>query len=101
MVHQTIAAGLTPIVGIPVPIVAEDAPQDWEPVANFSQSAKMLETYCAWLKTYCQAFRIPTVDFREDFLDAQGNARRDLFCDGLHPNAQGHRLMAKKIGEKL
>ena len=101
MVHQTIAAGLTPIVGIPVPIVPEDAPKDWEPVANFRESAKLLETYCAWLKTYCQAFRIPTVDFREDFLDAQGNVRRELFCDGLHPNAQGHRLMAKKIGEKL
>ena len=68
---------------------------------DYESAAKLLDTYCAWLKTYCRAFRIPTVDFREDFLDAQCNARRELFCDGLHPNAQGHRLMAKKIGEKL
>ena len=101
MVHQVIAAGLTPVVGIPLPIVPEDAPKDWEPVANFRESAKLLETYCQWLKTYCKAFHIPVVDFREDFLDVQGNVRRELFCDGLHPNSQGHRLMAQKIGEIL
>ena len=101
MVHQTIAAGLIPVVGIPLPIVSEDAPQEWEPVANFHRSAKLLEDYCAWLKTYCKAFGIPVVDFRADFLDARGSARRELYCDGLHPNAQGHRLMASKIGEML
>ena len=101
MVHQVIAAGLTPVVGIPLPIVPEDAPKEWEPVANFREAAKLLESYCQWLKTYCKAFRIPTVDFRADFIDAQSCARRELFCDGLHPNAQGHRLMANRIGEKL
>ena len=101
MVHQVIAAGLTPIVGISLPIVPEDAPQDWDPVANFREAAKILEGYCAWLNTYCKAFGIPTVDFRADFLTPDGQVRRELYCDGLHPNAQGHRLMAKKIGEKL
>ena len=101
MVHQTIAAGLQPLVGIPIPIVPEDAPSQWEPVANFRDSAKLLESYCAWLKTYCKAFGIPTVDFRVDFLDARGQVRRELYCDGLHPNIEGHRLMAQKIGEIL
>ena len=101
MVHQVIAAGLTPVVGIPLPIVPEDAPKDWEPVANFREAAKTLEGYCRWLKIYCTAFSIPTVDFRADFLDAQGQPRRELYCDGLHPNIEGHRLMAQKIGEIL
>lgn len=104
MVHQVIAAGLTPVVGIPLPIVPEDAPKDWEPVANFQEAAKRLNNYCDWIKTYCKAFGIPTVDFRADFLDSQGRVRSELFCDGLHPNAQGHRLMAQKFlafGEKL
>ena len=104
MVHQVIAAGLTPVVGIPLPIVPEDAPKDWEPVANFYEAAKLLDTYCQWLKTYCKAFGIPTVDFRADFIDSQGKVRRELFCDGLHPNTQGHRLMAQKLltfGENL
>ena len=102
MVHQVIAAGLTPIVGIPLPIVPEDAPRDWDPVANFHSAAKVLDGYCQWLKTYCKAFGIPTVDFREDFLASDSQARRELYCDGLHPTAQGHRLMAQKLlGEKL
>ena len=104
MVHQVIAAGLTPVVGIPLPIVPEDAPKDWAPVANFYEAAVRIESYCQWLKTYCKAFGIPTVDFRADFIDSQGKVRRELFCDGLHPNAQGHRLMAQKLltfGENL
>ena len=102
MIHQAMAAHMMPVVGIPLPIVPEDAPQDWDPVANFHSAATILEGYCMWLKTYCKAFGIPTIDFREDFLTSEGQVRRELYCDGLHPTAQGHRLMAQKIlGEKL
>lgn len=101
MVHQVMAAGLNPVVGIPLPIVPEDAPQEWAPVANYYGSAKLLENYCQWLKTYCKAFSIPTVDFRADFLDGQGQVRRELYCDGMHPNRQGHQLMAQRVGEIL
>lgn len=100
MVHQLSAAGYRPLVGIPLPICPQDAPKKWAELANFEKSAQMLEQYCAWLKAFCAAFDIPTVDFREDYVN-QDTIRRELFLDGLHPNAEGHALMAKKLREVL
>lgn len=100
MVHQLSAAGYRPLVGIPLPICPQDAPQKWAELANFEESARLLEQYCAWLKAFCAAFDIPTVDFREDYVNQSG-VRRELFLDGLHPNPEGHILMAKKLREVL
>ena len=100
MVHQLSAAGYRPLVGIPLPICPQDAPQKWAELANFEKSAQMLEQYCAWLKAFCAAFDVPTVDFRKDYVN-QDVIRWELFLDGLHPNAEGHALMAKKLREVL
>jgi hemolysin III len=47
------------------------------------------------------AFHVFTVDFRPLFLDAAGSARRELYLDGLHPNREGHRLMAQLLCRRL
>lgn len=101
MVHQLSAAGLSPIVGIPLPICVEDAPQKWAKLADFSRSAALLEEYCRWIGVFCEAFDIPVVDFRKDYVNQGGSVRRELFLDGLHPNAQGHALMAARLREAL
>ena len=100
MVHQLSAAGYRPLVGIPLPICPQDAPKKWESLANFEKAAQLLEQYCAWLKAFCAAFDIPTVDFREDYVNQSG-VRRELFLDGLHPNAEGHKRMAARLLEAL
>ncbi len=99
IVHQAMAAHMLPVVGTPLPICPEDAPQAWADLADFSKAAQQLEAYARWLKTFCQAFQIPLVDFRQDFFSPEGTVRRELLLDGLHPNAQGHALMAKRLTE--
>ena len=99
-VHQLSAAGYRPLVGIPLPIAVEDAPQKWAGLADFTASARALEEYCGWLRRFCTAFDIPVVDFRKDYVN-QNSVCRDLFLDGLHPNAEGHRLMATRLLEAL
>ncbi len=101
MVHQLSAAGCRPLVGIPLPICPQDAPQKWAKLANFETAAQLLEDYCAWLKLFCHTFDVPTVDFRSDYVNQDGSVRRELFADGLHPNAQGHALMARRLREVL
>ena len=96
MVHQLTAAGCRVLVGIPLPIVPEAAPQKWAALADFHAAANILEDYCRWLKVFCEAFDIPTVDFYSDYVN-----RPELFADGLHPNAEGHKLMAKRLQEAL
>ena len=101
MIHQLTSTGYRPLIGIPLPICPEDAPKKWAALADFARSAALLEDYCRWLRTFAEAFDIPTVDFRKDYVNQGGSLRRDLFLDGLHPNAEGHRLMAITLQETL
>lgn len=99
LVHQAMAAHLLPVVGIPVPVAVEDAPGLWANVTDFAEAARLQADYCRWLKLWCQSFRIPCVDFRQDFVTSEGTVRRELLADGLHPNAEGHRQMARRLLE--
>lgn len=101
IVQQLQARGNRVWVGMPLPICPEDAPAKWSELADFEESASLLEGYCQWLKRFCKAFDVPMVDFRADFICTDGSVRQELFLDGLHPNAQGHALMAKRLQEVM
>lgn len=101
MLQQIFAAGFEPVVGIPLPAVAADAPRQWANVVDFEKAAELLTAYCAWLKDFSASFSIAVVDFRCDFVDDKGEAKRQLFLDGLHPTAEGHRLMAQRLLTQL
>ena len=97
MIHQAMAAHMLPVVGIPLPIAPEDAPKGWGKIADFHKAAAQIEAYSLWLKDFCAAFGVAYVDFRQDFLTPDGTVRRELFVDGLHPNAAGHKRMAQRL----
>ena len=78
MVHQLSAAGFQPVVGIPLPICVEDAPQKWAKLADFARSAALLEEYCRWLRVFCETFGIPVVDFHNDYVNQDGSVRREI-----------------------
>lgn len=101
MIHQLFAAGVLPMVGVPLPVDARRVPPSWEAAADFSAAARTLEDYCAWLQRYCAAFGAVCVDFRTDFLAPNGEVRAALLLDGLHPTAEGHRLMAARLSGQL
>ena len=96
MVHQLLAAGCRVYVGLPLPIDADAAPKKWATLANFHQANATLTAYRQWLTTFCAAFDVPVVDFAKDYVN-----RKDLYLDGLHPNAAGHKLMAQRVLEVL
>ena len=97
MIHETLSAGLQPVVGIPLPVDPALAPQRWADVVDFRQAAVLLEEYARWLKDFSAAFSVKTVDFREDFLNPDGTVVRELYLDGLHPNREGHQKMAARL----
>lgn len=94
--------GIPLIVGIPVPMIGEVIPQrDYYPGRDNLKNAALLEEFARLLKIYCTQKGIPHADFREVFLDEAGQARKELFFDGLHPTAQGHELMAQVLCKVL
>lgn len=73
--------GIVPVVGIPAP-------------CNDSRAGE-LPKLCRQLRTYCTSQEVACIDFYAVLADDGGTGfRADLDSDGLHPNKQGHQLMA-------
>ncbi len=100
--RQALALGLPLILGLPLPVVPEDlgAPV-WEPDRDNFQIAKLCDQYANWVQQFAAANQIPLVDFRTPFLRPDGRVNGSLFQDGLHPTAEGHRLMADALCRTL
>ncbi len=47
-----------------------------------------------WLKDYCATNGFVYLDYYSAVLDDKGMLRRELSEDGLHPNADGYKIMA-------
>lgn len=102
IVRNAQAQGIVCIVGIPVPMAAEDlAFRPWDPERDQAHIAMQCRRYAQWLTVYCRERNIPYVDFHTPFLNADGTVRRELLSDGLHPNAMGHRVMADTLCHTL
>ncbi len=101
MIQQLLTAGALVLVGIPMPIVPGWHPEEWGAVVDFAAAEELLRRYADWLRAYCAAFHVPTVDFAAAFLAEDGTVRRELFLDGLHPNPEGHRQMAQLLCRRL
>ena len=98
MVRNAQAQGIRCIVGIPVPMAAEDlAFRPWDPDRDRTHIALQCHNYAQWLILYCRERNIPFVDFYTNFLNDDGTVRRELFSDGLHPNTMGHQVMADTL----
>ena len=101
MIQQLLTAGALVLVGIPMPIVPGWHPEEWGAVVDFAAAEELLYRYADWLRAYCAAFHVPTVDFASAFLAEDGSLRRELYLDGLHPSPEGHRLMAWLLCKRL
>jgi len=47
-----------------------------------------------WLKNYCAEHKLVYLDYYTHLLGPDGMLRTDLAADGLHPNAEGYKIMA-------
>lgn len=100
--RQAKAYGIPLIMGIPVPAIAQDlAVRDYYPGRDNGKISALVDEFGRMLTIYCREKDVPFADFRSAFLDGSGKGRRELFFDGLHPTAEGHRLMAGVLAEIL
>lgn len=100
--RQAKAFGIPLIMGLPIPMIAEDlSVRDYYPGRDNRRIAALTDEFSRMLKIYCMEKEIPFADFREPFLGPDGLGRRELFFDGLHPTAEGHELMAQVLCQTL
>jgi lysophospholipase L1-like esterase len=54
-----------------------------------------------WIAELCRSRGFPYIDFHSALKDAGGQLRADLSDDGLHPNAEGYKIMAPLVEAAL
>ncbi len=95
---------ITPIVGLPLPLLMENIQRQemMAPIAGWQKCVQKLSDLVAALKTSARESDIVCLDFYHPFLDKNGDILGKYYLeDGLHPNKQGHRLMAEKAVDLL
>jgi len=90
---------ITPIVGLPLPLLMENIRQQemMVPLAGWPQCVRKLAELVAALSASARASDIICLDLYHPFLGENGEPLAKYFLeDGLHPNREGHLLMAEK-----
>jgi len=95
---------ITPIVGLPLPLLKENIQRQemMAPVAGWQKCVRKLSDLAAALTASAGESDIACLDFYHPFLGKNGETLGKYYLeDGLHPNKQGHLLMAKKAVDLL
>jgi acyl-CoA thioesterase-1 len=95
---------IIPIVGLPIPLLMQNIERRemMAPLAGWPKCMQKLSDLVAALKTSARQSDIACLDFYHLFLNQNGEAIPKYYLeDGLHPNGQGHRLMAEKVVDFL
>ena len=101
MVHQLFARGEAPIVAVGPDLGGINYPHAWCSLTDFQRAEGPVREYADWLERFCDAFGVRMLDFRGDFRDKNGQVRTELYLDGLHPNPEGHRVMAARVAKVI
>jgi lysophospholipase L1-like esterase len=100
MRHLAANAQIAFIVGTALPIKIEQVDKSWACFADMKKSEQLCRDYILWLKLFCETFGASFIDLWA-FFDAALKENNDLYLDGLHPNEQGHRIIAEFIAKKV
>lgn len=102
MIRHAQTFGIPIVIGIPIPFVPERfAKQEWFADRDNEHISRQCERLAQVLRAFCAGREIPVIDYRKAFLNGDGTVRTELYTDALHPNADGHRVMAEVLCQRL
>jgi lysophospholipase L1-like esterase len=104
MACQAQYRNIVPIVGLPLPLYMDNIRQQtmMAPIAGWDKCLNKLSELVNALSVAAEESDIVCLDFYHPFIGTNGNIQGKYFLeDGLHPNKQGHLLMAEKMVELL
>ena len=95
MIERALAAGISPIIGIPIQIDGEMLKRCWYSYFSIEETVQLFEKYREWLIHYCEEKGLPYVDFQKkypEYLERAGVTYR--YQDGVHPTKEGYLALA-------
>lgn len=96
MIGRAQAAGIRPLLGIPVPF-CPPIREDWDSMADFPGLSPLYSAYMNRLLAIAAARGCGIVDFRSgmsEHVRKAGGDARSYFGDGIHLNEKGHAVFA-------
>jgi lysophospholipase L1-like esterase len=96
MARLAVAAGIRPLVGIPLPFHLP-VREDWAAETDFARASRLYDGYAEALTAWSAARGYYAVNFREGVrraLESTGEDPEGLYLDGIHLTERGHRLFA-------
>lgn len=94
LLKEALSYNIVPIVGIEPLIDAVLAEKKWSGDVNYNLVNTIEENYRHWIIDFCNKSKIEYIDFHKCFKEAlKHKDPRELYVDGLHPTALGHKLM--------
>ena len=96
--------GIAPVVGLPIPLCLQKIRQQkmMAPIGGWENCIRKLAQLVETLATSAGQSDIAIIDFYHLFLDDRGQVQGKYFLeDGLHPNKDGHLLMAAQVAQLL
>lgn len=102
MVHQAFHSGIIPVVGIEPGLSPENVREDWAAFSDFQKVFDKQMQLGRWLKKMCTTFGVFYIDFYEELNRMTQNiSEEDMFIDGLHLTADGHKLIEEIANRAL
>ena len=89
------------MLGLPFPFVPDMAERLWSSDKDYNLINAIQEDYVHWLQDFAEERGLPSANLWDIFSAMELSQRREFSLDGIHLNAEGHRIMADFITERL
>ncbi|MCU6761072.1 Arylesterase precursor [uncultured Roseburia sp.] len=100
MVHQAYAAKINVIACAEISGDTAHIRPDWKQISDFCEVDQKLFQMSIWMEEFCRVFQVPFINLYDRFKKRTQGRIQDYFFDGVHPNRQGHRLIADIIADE-
>ena len=97
LAFQSLQYGIKPLLGVPIPVSEGLAQKHWNVIPSWGPVNQDIHLLRQWLFDFSAAFGFQCIDFYQRFIDNNGHPLANYYIDGLHPTAEGNRIMADLV----
>ena len=100
MIEDALKYDIIPISATEIPLIPEMAKRKWSPDPDYNYVIESNIIYRKWILDFSSEIGVNCLDFYELFQEKlKKYSLRELYMDGIHPSATGHKFMAEEAAK--
>ena len=96
MLQELLTAAARCVLLSPLAVSFDTLTPEWREMIRPACETQ-IAAYHSWQAAFCRTFHVPYIELYDLLRGPDGKPLPELYLDGLHPTAEGHRLMARRI----